>query len=325
MGQSTPVHTRSLGSFEELKDAVRGAHLDIVQLESGRFHGSLTHLSIDDLPVDFGTFSVGIRSQGILSGNRIAIGMLTGSAGRTTQWFREMHPGDVTVTPPGHDHDGRYYGGASYAVISLSPSEMHSFFSGEPRMQDENTWQQNLFRGAFRFSELPISRLNSILAGLQNRNTTLTNEASGFWKRSIIETMMASVRLNLPSDRDGPLPSALKIIRKMEDYLVQSGTTPVHISEICGALNVSRRTLHRAFHDAVGIGPVTFLQRKRLCNIHSVLRTSDSATTTIAEIALQHGFLNLGRFSGYYRALFGEYPSETFGKSHPNQDRTLSE
>ncbi|MBA2401167.1 MAG: AraC family transcriptional regulator [Bradyrhizobium sp.] len=67
----------------------------------------------------------------------------------------------------------------------------------------------------------------------------------------------------------------------------------------------------------IGVGPVTFLQRKRLCDIHSALRDCDPASTTIAEIALQHGFLNLGRFSGYYRALFDEYPSETFRKSYP--------
>ncbi|MEO8317899.1 MAG: hypothetical protein ABI561_06200 [Bradyrhizobium sp.] len=47
------------------------------------------------------------------------------------------------------------------------------------------------------------------------------------------------------------------------------------------------------------------------CSSRSILRDSDPAATTIAEIAMQHGFLNLGRFSGYYRALFDEYPSET--------------
>jgi hypothetical protein len=26
---------------------------------------------------------------------------------------------------------------------------------------------------------------------------------------------------------------------------------------------------------------------------------------------MQHGLLNLGRFTAYYRSLFGEYPSET--------------
>jgi AraC family ethanolamine operon transcriptional activator len=76
---------------------------------------------------------------------------------------------------------------------------------------------------------------------------------------------------------------------------------------------VSRRTLHRAFYDVVGFGPVTFLRHKRLGTIHSVLRQSDPAEVTVAEVALQQGFIEPGRFSHYYHSLFGEYPSETLG------------
>jgi transcriptional regulator GlxA family with amidase domain len=58
---------------------------------------------------------------------------------------------------------------------------------------------------------------------------------------------------------------------------------------------------------------VTFLRHKRLCAVHSLLRESDPATVTVARIAMQQGFVELGRFSHYYRSLFGEYPSETLG------------
>ena len=89
----------------------------------------------------------------------------------------------------------------------------------------------------------------------------------------------------------------------------------MHISEICAQFNVSRRSLHRAFDDMLGLGPVTFLRRKRLCAIHSALMANTTATATIGEIAMQHGFIELGRFSHYYRSLFGEYPSETLHMS----------
>jgi hypothetical protein len=48
-----------------------------------------------------------------------------------------------------------------------------------------------------------------------------------------------------------------------------------------------------------------------LCSVHLTLRSSDPATTTIADVAMEQGFLNLGRFSGYYRSLFDECPSRT--------------
>jgi AraC family ethanolamine operon transcriptional activator len=112
------------------------------------------------------------------------------------------------------------------------------------------------------------------------------------------------------------LPAASQLVGKVGDYLDAAGRRPVHISEICAQLNVSRRSLHRAFYDVLGMGPITFLRHKRLCAIHSVLRDSDPATVTVAQVAIQHGFIELGRFSHYYHSLFGEYPSQTLG-AHP--------
>jgi AraC family ethanolamine operon transcriptional activator len=314
MGQSTPIQVRRLESFEQLESAVRGAQRSIVQIGRGRMSGQLTHLSIGNLPVDLGVFSIGMRSTGILSKDRIAIGMLTGSSGRVTQWLHHVHIGDAMITPAGGEHDGSYEGGASFAVISFSPADIQSLFGSEPRLADLRLWKKNHFRAAPHAGVKLISRLHEIVAHLQPDNVTLAPGAVEFWKRSIAEIMTAAIQLNNPADSDRPLPSALKIVRKVEDYIDQAGARPVHISEICSKLNVSRRTLHRAFQDALGIGPVAFLQRRRLCDVHSAIRSGDPDTTTIAEIALQHGFLNLGRFSGYYRSLFGEYPSETFAQ-----------
>ena len=123
--------------------------------------------------------------------------------------------------------------------------------------------------------------------------------------------MTAKIVEGVPSERDGPLPSALRVVRQFEEYLDAQGTSPVHISQICGQLHVSRRTLHRAFHEAVGIGPIAFLRYRRLCAAHTALRSDPPAEGTIAGLAMQHGFLNVGRFAYYYRQLFGEYPSDT--------------
>jgi AraC-like DNA-binding protein len=324
MGQSTPVRVQSIESFEQLKNAVRGAQREIVQIERGRMHGQLTHLSIGGLPVDLGAFSVGMRSTGILSKDRIAIGMLTGSAGRVTQCLSNVDVGDVMITPAGDEHDGTYEGGASFAVISFAATDIDSIFGRETRLTDTSLWKKSPFHAA-PHAGAPLSiRLHEIVARLGNVNMVLGADAIEFWKQSIVEIMTAAIRLSDPADSDRPLSSALKVVRKVEDYLDQAGTVPVHISEICGKLNVSRRTLHRAFHDALGIGPVTFLQRRRLCDVHSAIRDGDPATTTIAEVALHHGFLNLGRFSGYYRSLFGEYPSETLGRRHRGNPRNTS-
>ncbi len=117
----------------------------------------------------------------------------------------------------------------------------------------------------------------------------------------------------LPPDGTSYLPSAMKLVRHVEDYLRAAGSRPVHVSEICSELRLSRRSLHRAFHEVFGLGPVTFLRYKRLCTIRSILRESTPDQTTVAKVAIEQGFIELGRFAQYYRAMFGEYPSQTLG------------
>jgi transcriptional regulator GlxA family with amidase domain len=165
-----------------------------------------------------------------------------------------------------------------------------------------------------------VAKLRAIVSRLSDPDARVSPEAAHFWRRAIIDVVTATVMHSLPPGTTETIPSATRLIRNAEHYIETAGSRPVHISEICAECGVSRRSLHRAFTEVLGIDPVTFLQRKRLCDIHSALRHADPATT-IAEITLQHGFLNLGRFSGYYRALFDEYPSETFGKRYPGRDR----
>jgi AraC family ethanolamine operon transcriptional activator len=127
--------------------------------------------------------------------------------------------------------------------------------------------------------------------------------------------MATTIADSLPAEAGGHLPSAIKLVRHVEEFIDAVGDRPLHISEICGELRSSRRSLYRAFDEVFGIGPVTFLRQKRLCTVHSILKQSAPETTTVAQVALEKGFIELGRFSQYYRMMFGEYPSETLHRS----------
>jgi AraC-like DNA-binding protein len=315
MSGLTSVDTRRIDRFEELGGAVQGVQIEVLQLQPGRLSGHRTHMLVGGMPLSTGAFSLGVRTRGVLSNDRVTIGMLTSRADRATLWSHEMHPADVLVIPAGEEHDGRFHGGASYAVISLDQADIASSFGTEARLRELGVGPKAHFRADSDGGAFIIRCLGAIVARLEDTKPTWDSNAAAFWKRSIIEVMTGTILLNHPSDRDGPLLSARRIVDKVEDYIEATGLRPVHISEICSAAHVSRRTLHRAFYDAIGIGPVAFLRCRRLCCVHSVLRSSDPATTTIADVAMDHGFLDLGRFSGYYHALFDEYPSETLAKT----------
>jgi AraC-like DNA-binding protein len=312
---SAPVSVRGqeVESVEELRRVVPTARTEVTQVDRGRLQGNLTHLLIAGLPLNLGRFSLGVRSRGVVSGDRITIGMLIGRTNRVTHWSYDMQPADVVVWSPKAEHDARYYGGASVAVISLAASDLDLFFGSEPRLREPGTWIRKHYRPDGDKGARAIRPLREIVAALQANGGSLSADSAEFWKRAIVEAMTAPMLQASPSEMDGPPPSALRIVGKVEDYVDAGGLCPIHISEICSRLRVSRRTLHRAFHDAVGLGPIAFLRSKRLCAAHRTLRNSDPIKTTVTQVALEHGFANLGRFCGEYHSQFNEYPSRTLG------------
>jgi AraC-like DNA-binding protein len=312
------MQTRSLVSFEDLERFVQSAQTEVTQVDRGHLKGNLSHFLIDSLPLDIGTFSLGVRSRGVASMDRITISMLTGCTGRVTHWSQEMQPGDVFVWPADTERDARYYGGATVAVISLARADLESMLGSEPRLREPDAWITSRYRPATSSGAVTVRSFQNLVAQFEANCARLSADAAEFWKRAIVEAMIAPIVERSSPDTDGPLPSALRIVTRVEEYLRANERRPVHISEICSGLYVSRRTLHRAFHDVIGLGPSAFLRRKRLGSVHKTLRSSDPKLITVADVAMQHGFSNLGRFSGDYRALFDEYPSQTLAARQGN-------
>lgn len=318
MGKRLSVNRCDLNGFEGLHQAVQGSHVDVMQLRRGTLRGTLSHVGIGDFSLSIGSFNLGVRTQRTSSDEKLIVGMLLSAEDRVTHFSFDMRPADVLVIPPAVEHDGIFHGASSYAALRFDLSDVASMFGGEARLSDPATWREkNRYRADPAIATVTTGRLPQIVSQLEQLQDVLTEASADFWKRAIVDCITATIFQSLPPDGPGTLPSALRLVHNVEDYLATAGARLVHVSELCAAFRVSRRGLHRAFQDVFGIGPISFLRHKRLCAIHSVLRDSNPAATTVAQVAIQHGFIELGRFSHYYHSLFGEYPSETLGSPPP--------
>jgi AraC-like DNA-binding protein len=92
---------------------------------------------------------------------------------------------------------------------------------------------------------------------------------------------------------------------------------PLHISTLCRTLEISERTLRKAFHKVHGLPPCRRLRMLRLSEVRRALLAADCRRVTVTEIATEFGFLELGRFSVEYRKVFGESPSQTLHHALP--------
>lgn len=98
------------------------------------------------------------------------------------------------------------------------------------------------------------------------------------------------------------------------DYIKANAHLLPDITQLCAISQLSERSLQYGFKEKFGITPVQYLRIFRLNMAHKELISASKKHTTVANIALNWGFVELGRFSRDYKTLFNELPSQTLIK-----------
>ena len=101
------------------------------------------------------------------------------------------------------------------------------------------------------------------------------------------------------------------IMIRFEDALSERLDDRLKLPALCAEIGVPERTLRLCCAEFLGVSPTRYLLLRRLNKARSALRLADPSTVTVAEIARNHQFLELGRFAVTYRTTFGESPSAT--------------
>jgi AraC-like DNA-binding protein len=304
--------TTQIANIDDLRECLRGANIDVVQLAGGRQQGSLTHFGIDDLEMTLGRFALQVRATGIIHQDRVTLGMLLASSRHVSLWGQDMKLGDVAVIPCGVDLDAIFKSGAAYAAISLPVADLLHHVGYERPLGDPDFWATTRVWSTERsLGEEIARRVAGIFPNLERNLALASTQEGDFLRRTIIEAFVTSLMAAQPVAATGSSIRPLRLVQEVEAYVAAAHDRPVHVSEICTVLGVSRRTLHRAFADTLDTGPASYLRRRRLMAAHHALQSIGSTHSTIADIAFQYGFTERHRFARYYKSMFGQSPSKT--------------
>jgi transcriptional regulator GlxA family with amidase domain len=101
------------------------------------------------------------------------------------------------------------------------------------------------------------------------------------------------------------------LVQRAEQLALAYLDKPLQVSVLSRALGVNERTLRKLFNEIHGRPPSRHLRMLRLSQVRGALLSAREQPITVTEIATDHGFAELGRFSVEYRKVFGESPSET--------------
>ncbi|MGI5241851.1 AraC family transcriptional regulator [Dactylosporangium sp. CA-139066] len=100
-------------------------------------------------------------------------------------------------------------------------------------------------------------------------------------------------------------------VRMLEDRPERNHTA----ASLARDVGVGARALQDGFRQYVHASPMQYLRGARLSRVRADLLATTPATATVADIAHRWGFAHLGRFAQYYRARYGESPSDTLRAS----------
>jgi AraC family ethanolamine operon transcriptional activator len=301
------LNRTEFSDFEALRHITQDAPVDIVQIGNGAMSGNISHLALGTIGVATGTYTRGIRLRGQLSERRWAF-TLTGEAGSAWVNHAEARAGDQIITPPGNELYFVREHANTYAVALIEPDELLDFLeSQEPGAADAELLcpilpvdQETAAHRARSFQ--------TIFTGLIKHGETMSVEAREFYRRNIMELATGPTLGNVKHKTARQRRSAASLVREV-DHFTDAMKRPIHISELCEVFKVSRRGLHRAFHDAMGTPVIHFLRHKRLCYVHAALKRGGHVL--VRDVAREHGFLEQGKFAHEYQRLFGELPHVT--------------
>nr|MDJ0869302.1 helix-turn-helix domain-containing protein [Myxococcota bacterium] len=102
-----------------------------------------------------------------------------------------------------------------------------------------------------------------------------------------------------------------RVAKLARSFIEENYRNAIRLEDLCTVTGVGIRTLQRCFREYFALTIMEYIKTVRLEAARRHLAAADPAHDSVTQIALEHGFAHLGRFSIAFRERFGESPNET--------------
>lgn len=125
--------------------------------------------------------------------------------------------------------------------------------------------------------------------------------------------IIASKLLGLPGSNVSrePLGGACPSFERLVEFIDNNLKQDISLEQLAELAHMSARSLYALFDKHAGTTPKHYIRQRKLETIHARLSDPRASVRNVTEVALDYGFLHLGRFSECYKSTFGELPSDT--------------
>ena len=203
-----------------------------------------------------------------------------------------------------------------WGLISLSPEKLASYskaLTGRPIAAPQAT-------RILRPSRAEGSRFQQVFSQAchlaeARRNLIENPEVARALEQAMLHAITHCLAASDADDDPKTRHRHASVMDRFEEALSKRIDQKVSVPALCAEIGVAERTLRSCCAEFLGVSPTRYLLLRRLNNARSALRRADPSTTSVAEIARNHRFLEFGRFAVAYRTTFGESPSTTLSRA----------
>jgi AraC-like DNA-binding protein len=291
--------------------AFRAADMELFPTAKGKFRAEVTQVELNQVWMTRFHENLPRIQTGVIKRSRKAFGFLTkANQPELYSCGRLLSPGEIHVN--NFDVTHHKSGGAfSSATISLPTEEFAAASVALIGREFPNPSTRQFIRPNPALMERLLT-LHEMIGQMAKTMPDLfaAAEVVRELEQQLVYTLVKCLTESTVSTMTTSAFHHDLIVARFEEFLEANPDTPLYLTEVCAAIGAAERTLRVACEEHVGMGPIRYLNLRRMHLVRRALLRADNSTT-VTRIATDHGFWELGRFSVAYHQLFGESPSIT--------------
>lgn len=208
-------------------------------------------------------------------------------------------PGNVFLIEPGEMHDGEapHQEGFTYRALYLPVDWLHQQLGG-------------------LFSDLPsqyelhvdktLSQDRRLMASLASAHMALKQQEPRIVRDACLDQMIDAMTVHLDWRRKQPTSIQLPALANQgREFLRANLTENIGLADLANALNADRFRINRAFKEAFGVAPHTYLIQLRLVRARELLAKGRRP----AEVAIELGFSDQSHLGRWFRRAYQLTPA----------------
>lgn len=234
---------------------------------------------------------------------------------RTKKQEQYLSPGELLLINPDEPVDLTYSIDCEKFIMKIPATLLETIC-------DEKRWHRpsvgvRFMQNNYRLDELECFDNLLALVCQEAESSDPLPRVQEHYAQIVGRKLLSLLKTNVNRETRSQDASFERILNYIEKNLKQD----INSELLAQQSNVSERSLYTMFERNLGSTPKNYIRKKKLDRIRASLDDPSCNVRSVTELAMDYGFIHLGRFSENYKSQFNELPSETM-KRRTGSDNT---